>query len=257
MAKHTLPTKEELETLYHEKGHDALVWYAWRNALRVLPLIGKVSFLEIWPEDTVHHIYSICRACVLLAQWDNASELVKSIFINMDFTLNKFHANASPVFPDSLVSSISSINAAATTEDYINNFFINDINIDNVLCSITVTNAFTDLAKVIINNNSLVSANAARSISTSYYAYASTSGRDYSSRVALASSVAARSDYEFILNKKNIDSSSWWISQPIWPMDFNENHNGEPYEFTQWKTQFYNELQLLKLGFLGKRSRRL
>ena len=62
----TLPTVEELEQLYHEKGKEAVVWYAWRNALRALPLLGYLPLNKIWEEQTVKHIYNICRVHLFL-----------------------------------------------------------------------------------------------------------------------------------------------------------------------------------------------
>jgi len=47
-----LPTKEQLEELYREKGRQALVWYAWRNSLRVLPVLGKYKLEKIWTQQT-------------------------------------------------------------------------------------------------------------------------------------------------------------------------------------------------------------
>lgn len=68
-----LPTKEDLEKLYHAKGHDALVWYAWRNSLRILPILGNSPF-QIYKKDIVRHVVSICRVPLTLAQWKNASK---------------------------------------------------------------------------------------------------------------------------------------------------------------------------------------
>ena len=65
-----LPTKEELEKLYYEKGRSALVWYAWRNALRALPILGCLPLTKIWPQNTVRHIYKTIRICLVLAQWE-------------------------------------------------------------------------------------------------------------------------------------------------------------------------------------------
>ncbi|MBJ6611966.1 MAG: hypothetical protein JG718_16540 [Candidatus Thiothrix moscowensis] len=64
-----LPTKEELEKLYHEKGHDALVWYAWRNNLRALAALGMRPLHEIWDERTAHHVYTVCRVPLILSCW--------------------------------------------------------------------------------------------------------------------------------------------------------------------------------------------
>ncbi|MDQ5768081.1 COR domain-containing protein [Thiothrix subterranea] len=70
-----LPTEEELEKLYHEKGHDALVWYAWRNALRVLPLF---QLGIAWRRNTVvRYAYMVCRPSLVLAQWANILTEVK------------------------------------------------------------------------------------------------------------------------------------------------------------------------------------
>lgn len=76
-----LPTKEELEKLYQEKGHDALVWYAWRNALRILHLLGKISLQQVWQEKTVTNVFAVCWALVLLAQRENAPLQVKRVAV--------------------------------------------------------------------------------------------------------------------------------------------------------------------------------
>ena len=66
MAADTLPTKKELEQLYHKKGKEAVVWYAWRHALRVLPALGSVPLDKVWKEETVKHIYNIGRVHLFL-----------------------------------------------------------------------------------------------------------------------------------------------------------------------------------------------
>lgn len=62
-----LPTEDELRTLYDKKGKKALVWYAWRNALRVLPILGYLPLERIWKTETTKHIYNICRTYIILA----------------------------------------------------------------------------------------------------------------------------------------------------------------------------------------------
>ncbi|SEA69955.1 C-terminal of Roc, COR, domain [Thiothrix caldifontis] len=74
-----LPTKEELEKLYHEKGHDALVWYAWRNTLRILPILGSLSLEEVWPDKLVENIYLILRIPIVIQQWLIAKERAQSV----------------------------------------------------------------------------------------------------------------------------------------------------------------------------------
>ena len=62
----TLPTKEELEQLYHKKGKEALIWYAWRSALRVLPLLGYLPLKDVWKKDTIKHVFSVCHVSLLM-----------------------------------------------------------------------------------------------------------------------------------------------------------------------------------------------
>jgi GTPase SAR1 family protein len=69
-----LPTSENLEKLCEEKGSDALVWYAWRNALRVLPVLGHMPIEKIWQQDVVRHVVGVSRVCLILAQWVSASK---------------------------------------------------------------------------------------------------------------------------------------------------------------------------------------
>lgn len=75
-----LPTKEDLEKLYHEKGRDALVWYAWRNALRALPALGALPFESIWADKLVHNLYSVCQVPLLLSKYKGTS---KNLWITM------------------------------------------------------------------------------------------------------------------------------------------------------------------------------
>jgi hypothetical protein len=61
-----LPTKKELEQLYHEKGKEALVWYAWRNALRASSLLGIEPLEKSWPDNTLQHVFAVLRIPLLL-----------------------------------------------------------------------------------------------------------------------------------------------------------------------------------------------
>lgn len=88
-----LPTSDDLTRLYKEKGEDALVWYAWRNLLRALPMLGVLSRKEIAYEKlSVSHYYQIIRLAIYLSFWPEkkkdkfdlsaayeASEVLKSI----------------------------------------------------------------------------------------------------------------------------------------------------------------------------------
>ncbi|MBU0653524.1 MAG: hypothetical protein KJ914_00140 [Gammaproteobacteria bacterium] len=77
-----LPTKEDLEKLYRKKGHDALVWYAWRNALRALPLFGRLPIKEIISErkDALLHMVNVSQVCLALANWASAPKQVVTAY---------------------------------------------------------------------------------------------------------------------------------------------------------------------------------
>lgn len=79
MAEPTLPTEEELEKLYRLRGKDALVWYAWRNALRALPVLGRLPLQVIWEQKTVIHAYHIVRVVLFLAQRQDALRLFAAV----------------------------------------------------------------------------------------------------------------------------------------------------------------------------------
>ena len=66
LTKDDLPSIHQLETLLAERGREALISYAWRNALRVLPVIAIEPFQETWLEHKVEHSYSIVRVAILL-----------------------------------------------------------------------------------------------------------------------------------------------------------------------------------------------
>lgn len=61
-----LPTRQALEQLYHDKGREALVWYAWRNALRALPVLGSAPPSSLWQQQTVQHTFAVCRIALIL-----------------------------------------------------------------------------------------------------------------------------------------------------------------------------------------------
>ena len=73
------PTKEKLEKLYHEKGRDVLVWYAWRNTLRVLPTLGylPLQYQRTWSrESKISFFYSLCQPVLGLSQYRNSTEIL-------------------------------------------------------------------------------------------------------------------------------------------------------------------------------------
>ncbi len=69
MSKYQLPGKEDLQRLYEERGHGAVITYAYRNALRALPfLIKDRDLTQDWQENTVQRCYGVIWG-LLLIQW--------------------------------------------------------------------------------------------------------------------------------------------------------------------------------------------
>ena len=62
------PTKPQLAEVYIQQGSDAITWYAWRNALRVVPVLGRIPLRTMWPKFTVQYTYYTLRVCFLLSQ---------------------------------------------------------------------------------------------------------------------------------------------------------------------------------------------
>lgn len=160
-----LPTQEELENLYHEKGQDALVWYAWRNALRALPSLRMLEGI-----DTIHSIYTVCRSSLVLAQWVNMSTVViaaaKISTIAAATTARTFHTRWVTVKP------------ANITGTSISNFYMHESTID------------VDAANAAVSAYATAAATSAISA-----AYAATAAAD---ATATADVAYARADYNFL-----------------------------------------------------------
>jgi hypothetical protein len=62
------PTKPQLAEIYIQQGSNATTWYAWRNALRVVPVLGRIPLRTMWPKFTVQYTYYTLRVCFLLSQ---------------------------------------------------------------------------------------------------------------------------------------------------------------------------------------------
>jgi hypothetical protein len=64
-----LPTREDLEQLYREKGKEAVVWFAWRCALRASPVLGARPLETLWSNSPVRHIYSVIKVSFILSNF--------------------------------------------------------------------------------------------------------------------------------------------------------------------------------------------
>jgi hypothetical protein len=64
MTQANLPTDAELKILFKQKGREALVWYAWRNAMRALPSLGVIPIKNTWSKKPIYRVFTVLRANV-------------------------------------------------------------------------------------------------------------------------------------------------------------------------------------------------
>lgn len=77
-------------------GMHILVWYAYRNALRVVYILGKYSLKDMWSEKTVYYAYATLRSIFLLSRW--------LVYKNNIYIKASVAASASKVFYAAYVS---------------------------------------------------------------------------------------------------------------------------------------------------------
>ncbi len=66
MAKSGLPTRDDLKKLA-SKDPWAVVWYAYRAALRAVPLLGLTKIEAVWRKGPVAHCFAVIRPLFLLS----------------------------------------------------------------------------------------------------------------------------------------------------------------------------------------------
>jgi GTPase SAR1 family protein len=209
-----LPTKEDLEKLYQEKGHDALVWYAWRNMLRVLPVLGRFSARNIWLQNTVRHIVSVCRVCLVLEPWVNVPK-------QADAAVSAYSVRSAISLANALTDASAGIAKSA--------------NADAAVIFAAVADAANAAATTAYD------ADAANADAVVTYAAVA----DAATYVARAANAAT--DYQLLLQQQHIFSTEMWYSLPLW----DSKMGGEPDEITVWRQAFDRELRQLGLGFLS------
>ena len=112
-----LPSQKGLETLYEKRGREALVCYAWRNALRALPFLGVVPLGHIWKKDPIRHVFGFCRVLILLGSEEclpmaasrDSSKAVRACFAALFSTSSTI---------DEVAAEAATVTAAAVTAVY-------------------------------------------------------------------------------------------------------------------------------------------
>lgn len=235
-----LPSKEELVTLYNEKGLDALVWYAWRNALRALPLLGASPLHKVWEARTFQSVYAVCRVSMVLAQWiESPSPATFARHIRDAAYAAEYEARdaARGAIDGELAYDIAFSDAELTGGGARNADFAYEISYadadesaagDNA-CTIAafVAEAADNAAEAAFADNAAAAANAA--------AHAAT---------AIARANAAAADCTLLLHKQGDINLAFWLTQPLW-------WGGESEQVRMWRHNLMLQLQELGLGFLA------
>lgn len=92
-----LPSEADLKELYYRQGHDALIWYSWRCALRTVPMLGLIPLKNNWHNKTSQNIFILIRLLFILAQWKKSPYEAQSILFKITPQLNRKSFNASIV----------------------------------------------------------------------------------------------------------------------------------------------------------------
>lgn len=209
-----LPSKEDLERLYQEKGRDALVWYVWRNVLRTLPVFGHLPINDIWKENTVRHLVAVARASLVMTMEERAQEQVATgVYAAYAVDADKNVTNNHPAYAAYAAYAVYAAHAACFPSA-----------------------AYADFSSDVRDANG--------SIDTIDAAYVSTANTanvydTFASPVVFATD----SDYQ-LLEKQAVLTQKWCSSQPLWC-------SGEPKEITEWRLAFDHNLRELGLDFLA------
>lgn len=252
-----LPTEEDLEKLSQEKGHDALVWYAWRNTLRTLPLLGYLPINPVWGNDTVKHIYGVCRPSLLLAQWVNDP----SVTTIMEYSkialaaraayiaVSHSHVTADEAAAAEVAAYVASVaRAAARVPHKIEGAaYVIDVTIKSAIHEIktSVSSVLYRVENIRKFSPSIVAVADVSEFSTANFA----DSIDVIIRASRLIAKAAVADYEWLSSQNKFDRMEWF-GRSLWM----EGWTGVEWEFEQvvlWKQQFVSDLKGLGLGFLA------
>lgn len=210
MAK--LPSQKALEKLHQEKGHDALVWYTWRNALRSLPLLGCLSIEKVWGQDKVRRVYEVCRPCLVLAQW--LDEPIVAAANSAEAASNADKAARYVITPGKAAANARAISAAQSS------------------AAAAHYAATSDLVTAKIYGYG--------------YGYDKFEGETVSSSAA----DAARADYKLLL-RQDVEILGSWGKQQVWPEKWLGIGGGEPHQVIVWRRYLDKDLRQFGLDFLA------
>ena len=223
------PTSEELETLYQNKGHEAVVWYAWRNALRSLPALGRGQIQEVWKDQPVHYVYAVCRVLMVLAQWmsaDTARAATKAAASAVDYAVD----SAVNVSNDALFAAVGDV--------------FSDVD------AYYAADAAARAAARAADTANATSATSAANVAAMAGAEAAEVAFAVSAAAGAHVAVAADADYNLLCHHHGTLDQVFWRSHPLWEKGTFDG-GGEPEWFTQSRDSLVYQLNQLGLSFLA------
>lgn len=214
------PTVDQLKQLYYKKGDAALVWCAWRHALRVAPWWFHESFKSLNTDIRVQRQYILVRILILLAQWPLDSPNIKIALRKAKTDFLRIHANSTN-------SDIKILFEVATVLD----------------CALSLGAAVYKDTPANLCNDAYFSA-----AKISIY----TRKNDYLKHMPSAyMAAAAKADFLYMnnyLGSRPLDESVW-LNPELWPESL--HNSNQPEEFLKQSTQLLEELHELNLSFLA------
>lgn len=277
MAKR--PTEAELKTLYQNKGHDAVVWYMWRNAVRSLVALGQGHLQEVWKDQTAQHVYAVCRVSMILAQWADPDIARATIRVAArtaakaaaSVAQDTFDAHCNTGFGNhfsdltAIDAAEETANAAADAAAYASLAAVDtDIYADTDATGADTTDTDTtdtdttdadttdaDTTDIGIDSDTDGDTTDPGVDTPAVTAAADAAEITYGAPEAAADATnAACADYIFLCRYQGPIDQGFWRSRPLWEEGV-LGLGGGPEWFKQWRDMLVKQLSQLGLGFLA------
>ncbi len=256
---HGLPSKNELEILLKAKGKEALVWYAWRNALRAMPLIALKPFDVIWQTDSVRSIYNVCRIILQMVDIPNNSP--------------DFFAKASCNYLIGSTAKSSGHNIRLPDDSSTNEYLFLAVEVCNIVdfsysssvsmppfvsASDKVRGKITHQVPVVNGNNFDSAYYAAEHTRNAFEAFLRSRNIQTPAEgmfekevapIVLGIELASRADFEFLKDHTGLDMKSYWLTQQLWPRQ--NGNDTKPLFYDELVKNFISELSRCGLNFIS------
>jgi len=83
LTRDDLPSKSDLKELLQLRGEEALLCYAWRNALRALPFIAVQPLYKTWGGNAIRHSFTVVRTVVMAQVYLLGNQITHDMNFNL------------------------------------------------------------------------------------------------------------------------------------------------------------------------------